>query len=122
MTIAYQVREVSLTSVTIDFATGSWAIVPIESGMSKESIEARIREFAGLRTGFISLTEVPLKAGDSGEIATDQELQAKAIEEDAAKLYNYVELRQRFYPAIGDQLDAAYWARNGKPDIRGIFR
>ena len=117
MTLTFQVREVSLTSITVDFTNGSWAIVPIESGMSKESIEARIREFAGLRTGYVNLTEVPIKVGDSGEVATDQELQAKASEEAAAKLYTYSELRQRYYPAIGDQLDAAYWARNGKPEL-----
>lgn len=116
MPLAYKVREVSTDSITVDYANGSWAVVPIESGMSRDGIEARIREFAGLRTRYANPIEVPFKVGDSGDVLSDQELRAKSQEEAAATRYTYAELRQRFYPSIGDQLDAAYWARNGKPE------
>lgn len=109
MSLRYTVREVAVGSVTVDFENGAWATVPIDTSMSKQDIEARIRQFAFVPAHFSSAADVPLAAGDEGELVTEAEL-------SAARTYTYSDIRAMHYPSLGDQLDAAYWARNGRAE------
>lgn len=109
MALRYTVREVAVDSVTVDFENGAWAIIPISANMPKEGIEARMRQFAFVPEHFSSTADVPLAAGDEGELLADAEL-------NAARKYTYAEIRAKHYPSLGDQLDAAYWARNGRTE------
>jgi hypothetical protein len=109
MALRYTVREVAVNSVTVDFENGAWAIVPIDASMSKRDIETRIRQFGFVQGHFSSTEDVPLTSGDEGELLSDAEL-------SAARTYTYAEVRAMHYPALGDQLDAAYWGRNGRTE------
>ena len=114
MALSYTIREVAVDSITVDYANGSWAVVPIENNLSRQAIENRIREFAGLRVAFPAAGDVPFSVGDTGEVLSDEELREQQLQELAAQKYSYAEIRQRYYPTLGDQLDAAFWARNGR--------
>lgn len=121
MALSYTIREVAVDSITVDYANGSWAVVPIENNLSRQAIENRIREFAGLRVAFPAADDVPFSAGDTGEVLSDAELREQQEQEQAARKYSYAEIRQMLYPPIGDQLDAAYWARTGRAaDLEAI--
>jgi hypothetical protein len=114
MSLRYTVREVAVNSVTVDFENGAWATVPIDASMSKGDIEARIRQFAFVPAHFSSAADVPLVAGDEGELVTEGEL-------NAARKYTYRDIRAMRYPSLGDQLDAAYWARNGRTEDQEVI-
>jgi hypothetical protein len=114
MSLRYTVREVAVNSVTIDFENGAWATVPIDASMSKGDIEARIRQFAFVPAHFSSAADVPLVAGDEGELVAEAEL-------NAARKYTYRDIRAMHYPSLGDQLDAAYWARNGRTEDQEVI-
>ena len=114
MSLRYTVREVAVNSVTVDFENGAWATVPIDASMSKGDIEARIRQFAFVPAHFSSAADVPLVAGEEGELVTEGEL-------NAARKYTYRDIRAMRYPSLGDQLDAAYWARNGRTEDQEVI-
>lgn len=116
MALSYTIRAVAETQIIVDYANGQWAVVPIENGMSRAGIEERIRQFAGLRSAYPSPEAVPFKEGDTGEVLSNEELRQRDAQEAEARLYSYAQVRQLYYPALGDQLDAAYWARNGRPE------
>ena len=42
MAIQYTIREVSTSSITVDYEDGFWAVVPINSLMTKQDIEELI--------------------------------------------------------------------------------
>lgn len=120
MAIQYTIREVSTSSITVDYEDGSWAVVPINSLMTKQDIEVLIGDFRPAPNGFSSVDEVPFTVGESGETSTsfERELKTKQEriereEERMNRLYGYDQIRKRKYPELGDQLDALYWARQG---------
>lgn len=124
MAVQYTVREISTSSITVDYADGSWSIVPIHSAMSKQEIEDRIGDFQPSANQFNSVDEVPFTVGDSGEASSfaEKELKRKQEEqqrEEEAKnrLLTYVDFRQQNYPTLGNQLDALYWARQGDDTV-----
>lgn len=112
MAISYTIREVQEHQLIVDYADGSWAVVPIAAGMSKEQIEDGIGQFSG-QVQFASLADVPFEKGDQGVVLSKEEVTAAAQEAGKSRLLNYAELRQLVYPSLGDQLDAAYWSRQG---------
>ena len=120
MAIQYVVREISTSSITVDYEDGSWAVVPINSLMTKQDIEQLIGDFQPSSNGFSSVNEIPFSVGESGETLTYFERQLKIQQEQQSlreqqrnRLYEYHEIRKRKYPTLGDQLDALYWARQG---------
>jgi hypothetical protein len=120
MAIQYTIREISTSSVTVDYDDGSWAVVPINSLMTKQDIERLIGDFQPVTNGFSSVDEVPFTVGESGETLNRFEKELKAKQEEIQKeqeqinyRYNYAELRKIKYPKLGDQFDALYWARQG---------
>lgn len=124
MTVQYTVREISTSSITVDYADGSWAIVPIHSAMSKQEIEDAIGDFQPSANQFNSVDEIPFVVGDSGEAKSfaQKELERKekeqqAVQEAENSLLTYSDLRAQNYPELGDQLDALYWARLGDDTV-----
>lgn len=120
MSVQYTVREISTSSITVDYADGSWAIVPIHSAMSKQDIEDLIGNFQPSANQFNSVDDIPFNVGDSGTAKSfvQKELERKQIEEQQNeesknRLLTYRDLRSLNYPSLGDQLDALYWARQG---------
>lgn len=116
MALSYTIRAVAGNQIIVDYANDTWAVVPIENGMSRESIEDRIRQFAGLRTSYPSTATVPFKPGDTGEVLSNEELRERDSQEQATRKYTYAQIRQMYYPTVGDQMDAVYWSRNGKTE------
>lgn len=120
MSIKYLVREVSTSSITVDYEDGSWAVVPINSLMSKQDIEQLIGDFQPSSNGFSSVNEVPFSVGESGETLSRVERELKLrqeeqqrLDEENNRLFTYADIRKEKYPDLGDQLDALYWARQG---------
>jgi len=124
MSIQYTIREISTSSVTVDYDDGSWAVVPINSLMTRQDIEVLIGDFQP-KNGFNSVDDVPFSVGESGEcltsfdrlLKTKQEEILKEEEEEKNRLFTYSEIRAQNYPPLGDQLDALYWARQGDDTI-----
>ena len=124
MAIQYVVREISTSSITVDYADGSWAIVPINSLMTKKDIEQLIGDFQPSSNGFSSVNEVPFSVGESGETLSRVERELKLRQEDQQRLdeennrlFTYADVRKEKYPDLGDQLDALYWARQGDDTV-----
>lgn len=124
MAVQYTVREISTSSITVDYADGSWAIVPIHSAMSKQEIEDTIGNFQPSANQFDSTDDIPFVVGDSGEASSFAEKEAKRKQEELQReeeiknrLLTYADLRSQNYPALGDQLDALYWARQGDDTV-----
>lgn len=124
MAIQYTIREVTTSSITVDYADGTWSTIPINSLMTRKDIEESIGNFQPATSGFNSIDEVPFKVGESGETLTyfDKLLKKKQEEiqreeEEKNRLYTYSEIRKGKYPDLGDQLDALYWARHGDSTI-----
>lgn len=120
MAIKYTVREISTSSITVDYSDGSWAIVPIHSAMSKQEIEDRIGDFNPISSQFISVEDIPFNVGDSGESTSLSERkliekieQKEKNEAEQNRILTYEDFRLLNYPLLGDQLDALYWARQG---------
>ena len=120
MSIKYLVREVSTSSITVDYEDGSWAVVPINSLMSKQDIEQLIGDFQPSSNGFSSVNEVPFSVGESGETLSRVERELKLrqeeqqrLDEENNRLFTYADIRKEKYPDFGDQLDALYLARQG---------
>jgi hypothetical protein len=124
MAIQYTIREISTSSITVDYDDGSWAVVPINSLMTRQDIEELIGDFQPVTNGFNSVDEVPFEVGESGETLTSFEKILKKKQEETQKeeeennrLFTYSEIREEKYPTLGDQLDALYWARQGDNTI-----
>lgn len=111
--ITYTIREITVNSVTVDYEDGSWAIVPLRASYTKEQAEEIIAQFTNQSEPYDSVDVVPFTVGESNTIKTQGELAAEKKAKSDAELVNYIEMRQKVYPSIGDQLDALYWARKG---------
>jgi len=115
MPIGFTVRELTPRTITVDFDNGGWAVVPLDPNMTKSLITDRIREFSGTQPTFTSVEEIPFTVGETGQVTTIAEDREMRRQAELQRLYTYGEVRQAFYPPLGDQLDALYWARNGDP-------
>mgnify|MGYP003138636282 FL=1 len=104
----YKITKVAKDGVTVEFEDGAWAFVPILAEDRKSDILARIPTFA-TKEVFKSDDAVPLDVG----FEADTEDDAASEEEVREQEWTYAEAREGAYPAIGDQLDALFWAREG---------
>ena len=99
----YTVKEINTTSVKVEYEDGSWADVPIEKGMSKDTISRNCDQWYNPPTPFDKESDVPLTVGETIEWSVA----------DADADVDYKNARQQHYPPIERQMDAAYWARQG---------
>lgn len=115
MPVSFTIRSVTPAHLTVDYADGSWANVPIRKGQSKEEILSIIASFNHRIEPFDTVDAVPFAEGEVGDAPTTQELTDAAVASNANDLMTYADLRAADYPPVGDQLDALYWARQGNP-------
>lgn len=113
MTISFTVREVTADALVVDYGDGSWAQVPLRGSPKKSDILKMIVAWNPGGSPFASAGEVPFAVGESGELQTPQEEADAAKAAADAELLDYSFVRQLSYPALGDQLDALYWSRQG---------
>jgi hypothetical protein len=100
----YTITKVETDKITVTYADKSWAVIPLVKGLLKEELQTLIATFAP-KEYESSVSDIPLKEGDTGNTTTDQAV--------AAPKYGYQQVREIHYPTIGNQLDAMYWARQG---------
>ena len=99
----YTVKEITTTSVKVEYENGSWAVVPIEKGQTKDIISQKCTSFNQEPNPWDKTTDVPLTVGETVDYDTTPE--------DAD--VDYQKARLEHYPRIEKQMDAAYWARQG---------
>ena len=101
----YTVTEVTTSQIKVDYEDGTKSEIPLNKGMSAEAIRYNIQAWSGSRyTPFDSTSDVPIAVNFAGD--TEDDL-------STPNEYDYKEMRQFKYPAIGDQMDAAYKVRLG---------
>lgn len=115
MATDFTVRAVTPSQLTVDFADGSWANVPIRKGQTKEEILEVIASFNHTLEPFESETDVPFEPGEQGTAFLPQ-AEATTAGSNEPELMTYADLRAASYPSVGDQLDALYWARQGSTE------
>ena len=104
----YKITKVAKDGVTVEFADGSWAVVPILAEDRKSDILARIPTFV-TKESFKTDEDVPVDVGYEADTEDD----AASEEDIKEQTFTYEEAREGNYPQIGDQLDALHWARQG---------
>lgn len=109
MAVKYTIRTVETDKLTVDYADGSWAEIPLRRSYDAAQIEDLIASFNPQSEHYESVDEVPFKVGQTGEIETFWERQQRSN----ATVVDYKTVRGGAYPPISEQLDALYWARKG---------
>jgi len=104
----FTIRTIETGYITVDYEDGAWARIPISKDMDKRAVHSSIKGHMTIPV-FTKATDVPYAEGEKGD--TDDKIESSKPEEDLD--IPWVMARERSYPDIGDQLDAAYWARNG---------
>jgi hypothetical protein len=99
----YTVKEINTTSVKVEYENGSWAVIPIEKGQTKDTISQNCVSFNHEPNAWDKTADVPLTVGETVDYDTTVE--------DAD--VDYRKARQEHYPRVEKQMDAAYWARQG---------
>ena len=99
----YTVKEITTTSVKVEYENGTWADVPIEKGMDKDTISQNCDQWDNPPQPFDTVSDVPLTVGETVEwIHNSEDLDA-----------DYRDARKEHYPRLEKQFDALYWARQG---------
>jgi len=113
MTTSFTVRAIEPSQITVDFSDGSWANVPIQRNQTKAEILQAIAAFCNTPEPFESEQSVPFSLGEKG-IVLPSTPPAEAKSASEPQMMTYADLRAVSYPLLGDQLDALYWARQGR--------
>tara|TARA_Y100000114_G_scaffold4175_1_gene3496 strand:+ start:2000 stop:2407 length:408 start_codon:yes stop_codon:yes gene_type:complete len=98
----YTVTEISTSNIKVQYPDGSHAVIPIVKGQSKETIEYNIIAFNQESQPFDKVSDVPVEL--------NKEIEVNLTVDNTC---DYKEARRAHYPAIGTQLDALYWDRQG---------
>lgn len=113
----FTIREYGTNSVTVDYADGSWAVVPLYEDVlnSKGTIATHIAQWGPRRpVTWVLDPAIPVGA----EVDTDAaEYQVRHANVEADEV-TWVDARRNLYPGFDEQADAAYWARNGSPRLQ----
>tara|TARA_R100000773_G_scaffold13244_2_gene12181 strand:+ start:2740 stop:3150 length:411 start_codon:yes stop_codon:yes gene_type:complete len=99
----FKVTAKTVSTISVEFEDGSYAVVPIAKDLSKEDIIAIARTYHKANVdeqAFSKVADVPLEVSDTW-IEWEEPIQ------------DYRAARQYHYPNMGKQLDALYWARQG---------
>lgn len=100
----YKITEVTTSSIKVEYEDSSSAVVPITKGSDKNTIRFSINQYHNSSTPFDNVSDVPLAVNFEGDTTDDL---------TTANTYDYKQIRSYKYPQIGDQMDAAYKARQG---------
>lgn len=106
----FTVREISDTDITVDFPDGTWANVPAPKGpLTKSELCEWILQFNPTQ---FTWEEMPFDVGETIEFDAPTK-EPENPEPDPDPKMDYREMRKTLYPKLHDQMDAAYWARQG---------
>tara|TARA_Y100000004_G_C8938918_1_gene423297 strand:+ start:1041 stop:1481 length:441 start_codon:yes stop_codon:yes gene_type:complete len=109
----FTVREISDKDITIDFPDGTWAVVPAKEGaLSRAELCEWILEFNPQQANW---QQMPFHVGDIIEFEDPTNKDGKDDTPPDTRKMGYREMRKALYPPVINQMDAAYWARNGDP-------
>tara|TARA_R100001509_G_scaffold80207_1_gene45052 strand:- start:479 stop:928 length:450 start_codon:yes stop_codon:yes gene_type:complete len=113
----FTVREVGVSSITVDFEDGSWAEVPIsEEDSTKEKLIATIMQFAP-KPPISFVDNMPLSVGEEVDPDEHPLTEEAEEEEEVEPRLTWEQMRKELYPSLRDQADAMYWSRHGKPEL-----
>lgn len=98
------VKEITVTTVKVEYEGGGFAIVPIEKGDDKATVISKCNSWDNTPKPFDSKADIPVAVGDVLEF-NEVELEDPNVDYRAARLEHY--------PSLEKQMDAAYWARQG---------
>ena len=99
----FKIKEVTTESVKAEYEDGSWALVPIQKGQTKDAILNQIDEYGNKRAPFDKVADVPVTTSEDW-LDTSEVVQTEI---------DYKDARRRHYPSVGHQLDSLHWAREG---------
>tara|TARA_R100000278_G_scaffold1686_1_gene3360 strand:- start:2203 stop:2613 length:411 start_codon:yes stop_codon:yes gene_type:complete len=97
------VKEVTVTSITVEYENGTHALIPIEKQQDKNAIKETVKIYNNTFEPFSKVADVPVSVGE--------EFDLDPTVEDAD--VDYRQARLAHYPRLQKQMDAAYWARQG---------
>tara|TARA_R100000655_G_scaffold74576_1_gene113442 strand:- start:1748 stop:2155 length:408 start_codon:yes stop_codon:yes gene_type:complete len=98
----FTITKLTTNSVDVQFDNGSIATVPLQKGQTKDEIIYLVTQFNNPDIPFDKVEDIPVKVGDELEELTSEDPEV-----------SYMQARDFHYPAVGKQLDALYWARQG---------
>jgi hypothetical protein len=117
MSVKFTVREITTNFITVDYEDGTWAQVPLRNDLTRDQIENLVADFNHAQTTFKKVKDIPFKVGETVTAKNTKERNEERAKENEKlrkkQSIDYKQIRAESYPAIGDQLDALYWARNG---------
>ena len=96
-----KITGITTDSISVEFPDKSVAIVPTSKDQTLSDITTTIFQFWDPTEKWANISDLPIKVGD----------EVTQIVED--RVLDYQETRALLYPSLGDQFDAAYWARQG---------
>lgn len=112
----FTVREVHSDHIVVDFVDGSWAQVPYKEDINgdKNKLVAEIMSYAP-KPVVSWVNQIPLEAGET--ITHNLILEAGVETGDEPSVLTWEMMRAELYPSVKDQLDAMYWATQGRPEL-----
>lgn len=110
----FTIREYGTNSVTVDYADGSWAIVPLDDSVL--NIKGALAKHIALwgPKAAVSWIDDPVIAAGTEVDTEASEYQQTTVEQPVT----WEDARRNLYPSLEDQADAAYWARNGNTSLQ----
>ena len=111
----FTIREYGTNSVTVDYADGSWAIVPLHEGVlnTKATLAEYIKQW-GPKAAVTWIDNAVIEAGTEVDTEASEYQPATQTEETMT----WEDARRTLYPGLDEQADAAYWARNGNTSLQ----
>ena len=111
----FTIREYTDNSVVVDYEDGSWANVPLNDITLNDSahLAEEIKKYGPKPVvSWANNAAIPV-----GTVVDTQEPEYQVpVQPETELVYTYVEAREYLYPSLGDQADAEYWSRNGRPE------
>lgn len=111
----FTIREYGTNSVTVDFADGSWAQVPLNESLlnTKSTLAEYIKQW-GPKPAVSWIDNAVIEAGTE----VDTEASEYQSPTQAEETVTWEDARRNLYPGLDEQADAAYWARNGNTSLQ----
>jgi len=97
------VKEITVSTLKVEYEDGTYALVPIEKMQNKEAITQTVSSYNNTIEPFDKVSDVPVSVGEVLEVTSSSE----DVDVD------YRDARLAHYPRVNRQMDAAYWAREG---------
>lgn len=101
----YKVTELTTSLMKVEYEDGTWSSIPIDKSDTKVVLQGRIAGYYNTPTvPYAQVSDIPLAVNFEADTTDDL---------STPITFNYIEARAICYPTIGDQMDAAFKARQG---------